>query len=220
MSSKRSFCLITSVLFLIQSHSFSALAASFDCKKATTTAEKMICSNTSLSRLDEELAKVYLQTLASVPDHEILKREQRDWVKKKRNQCTSVDCLSSNYRIRITALTKALTAHGNTTTASEISGTWQELKPAAGGPIRMTINNGELQLSFCKKRIFEIKLISRNKYTFSARENGTCMGYLFNDEVNIIKISVTDRETIHAVFYSGKHEDDWIGSDNFYKVGE
>ena len=154
MSSKRSFCLITSVLFLIQSHSFSALAASFDCEKATTTAEKMICSNTSLSRVDEELAKVYLQTLASVPDREILKTEQRDWVKKKRNQCTTVDCLSSSYRIRIAALTKELTAREKTATADGISGSWQQLKPAAGGPVRITINNGRLHLNFCKKRIF------------------------------------------------------------------
>jgi uncharacterized protein len=219
MAQKLLFCVITSVLFLIQSHSSSALAASFDCKKATTTAEKMICSNTSLSRLDEELAKVYLQTLASVPDQEILKREQRDWVKKKRNQCTSIDRLTSTYRTRISALTKELTTREKTATADGISGTWQELKPAAGGPFSLIIDKNRLRLTLCKKRVFKLQDVREKQYVFAARERGRCPGYSNRDEFNRIIISVTDEETIHARFYSGGTEKGFLGSDNFFNLG-
>ena len=37
------------------------LSASFDCSKAQTTTEKVICSDRELSLLDEELSRIYLQ---------------------------------------------------------------------------------------------------------------------------------------------------------------
>jgi uncharacterized protein len=43
-----------------------ALAASFDCNKATTWVERSVCSDAELSKLDEQLAKAYHDALASL----------------------------------------------------------------------------------------------------------------------------------------------------------
>ena len=44
------------------------MAASFDCAKAVTNIEKMICSDAELSKLDEELSKAYSEVLKKVSD--------------------------------------------------------------------------------------------------------------------------------------------------------
>jgi uncharacterized protein len=60
-----------------------ATAASFDCKKATTWVEKTVCSNPELSKLDEELAKVYHDALASLSPEgqKETKQYQKQWLK-------------------------------------------------------------------------------------------------------------------------------------------
>ena len=60
-----------------------ALAASFDCNKATTWLEKTVCSNPELSKLDEELAKAYHDALASLSPEgqKETKQYQRQWFK-------------------------------------------------------------------------------------------------------------------------------------------
>ncbi|HYA15418.1 MAG TPA: lysozyme inhibitor LprI family protein, partial [Syntrophales bacterium] len=60
-----------------------ALAASFDCNKATTWLEKTVCSNPELSKLDEELAKAYHDALASLSPEgqKETKQYQRQWLK-------------------------------------------------------------------------------------------------------------------------------------------
>jgi len=193
-------------------------AASFDCKKATTAAEKMICSNSSLSSLDEELAKVYLQALTSASDREALKKEQRDWVKKKRNLCINVDCLFSSYQARIAQLKADAAARGKAPSAGEISGVWEELKPAAGGPYRLIIKPGKLNLSLCNRKTFELKQVQESKYIFVASEKGKCLGYSSRFELNVITITISDSESIHATFYSGMDKNDWLGSNNFFKI--
>ncbi|MDR2635286.1 MAG: lysozyme inhibitor LprI family protein [Campylobacteraceae bacterium] len=57
--------------------------ASFDCNKAKTDVEKLICSNEELSKLDEELNKAYKELLAIVnnDDKRMIIQEQREWIK-------------------------------------------------------------------------------------------------------------------------------------------
>ncbi len=63
-----------------------AQAASFDCEKAKTKIEKLICNNEELSKLDEELAEAYAEALAKSPEPEKLKAEQKEWLKNGRAQ--------------------------------------------------------------------------------------------------------------------------------------
>ncbi|MFQ2188368.1 lysozyme inhibitor LprI family protein [Aeromonas jandaei] len=79
-------------------------AASFDCKKAKTSNEKLICMTPELSQLDEELAKIYLLSLKNSADNDIIKKSQRAWLKQIKKECSSADCLIKNYRIRLETL--------------------------------------------------------------------------------------------------------------------
>lgn len=81
-------------------------AASFDCAKASTAVEKLVCSSPALSRADEELNQVYRNFMADANtesrDHLVL--EQRRWLAQTRNACQDEACLSRAYASRKEAL--------------------------------------------------------------------------------------------------------------------
>lgn len=81
----------------------SAIAASFDCKKAGSAVEKSICSDRELSVLDSELGRTYRALLSSTPNSASLIAEQKSWLAS-RNQCPDIGCLKSAYQDRLTAL--------------------------------------------------------------------------------------------------------------------
>jgi uncharacterized protein len=80
-----------------------AIAASFDCTKASTQVEKLICSTSILGQLDIALSQNYRNIRASnIGDgaRAALQTEQRDWMKQ-RNTCTTVVCIERIYRSRL-----------------------------------------------------------------------------------------------------------------------
>jgi uncharacterized protein len=89
-------------IMLLFSASF-AWGASFDCQKAVSHSEKLICSNTQLSQLDEDLAQSY-KIARQISNKEQLKKEQIRWLKRERNACQDVACLIQAYQRRITEL--------------------------------------------------------------------------------------------------------------------
>ncbi len=77
-------------------------SASFDCAKATTSMEKLICSNDYISGLDEELGQAYKEALIRYVDKkDLIVRQQRNWIKWIRSQCTDPSCLATLYEARI-----------------------------------------------------------------------------------------------------------------------
>lgn len=65
------------------------LAAGFDCTKAASKAEKLICADTELSRLDDDLASAFRQARrSSLSDR--LAQDQRGWIAK-RDACPDKD---------------------------------------------------------------------------------------------------------------------------------
>lgn len=102
-------------LFSVFLASIPAAAASFDCSKASTEVEQIICSDKQLSRLDEQMAETYKQAFANAPDKGQLKTEQRNWLKRRNDECWYNDpivrhgvvdpvCLKTAYEFRIWAL--------------------------------------------------------------------------------------------------------------------
>ena len=85
------------------------VAASFDCGKATSEVEKIICGDDELSRLDESLNKAYLQALEWKDIKNRIIKSQRQWLKV-RNACKDAECLKNAYEIRIKEL--GLSEHG------------------------------------------------------------------------------------------------------------
>lgn len=96
-----------------------AHAASFDCTKALSRNEQLICSNPLLSELDDQMGTSYEIALSQSPDPDALKREQRKWLVK-RNGCAEVECLRVAYSTRLAELSHTPTAP----TDSEEEGHW------------------------------------------------------------------------------------------------
>lgn len=80
------------------------LAASFDCAKASTTVERLICSDKAVSALDSELSAKYKAAFGAAPDKQLLKSEQIAWMTQTRNKCASTPCLENAYASRIATL--------------------------------------------------------------------------------------------------------------------
>jgi len=81
-----------------------APAASFDCGKASTDVEKLICADSQASALDGELAQAYQKALAGSASPAALKAAQKSWLAKVRNPCKDSACLIRAYQRRIKAL--------------------------------------------------------------------------------------------------------------------
>jgi len=79
-------------------------AASFDCSKATSEVEKIICGDDELSKLDQALNKAYLQALKRTDMKKRTIENQRLWLKNERNACKDAECLKKAYQTRITEL--------------------------------------------------------------------------------------------------------------------
>lgn len=75
-------------------------AAGFDCSKAATAVEKMICADEELSKLDSQMSKLYKPEGESADFQRAI---QRRWLKQ-RNQCTDADCLRTAYAARLREL--------------------------------------------------------------------------------------------------------------------
>lgn len=79
----------------------SAPAPSFDCAKAASASEKLICLDAELAGLDARLAEGYRRLLSMTDDPAGLKQEQVGWLKTTRNACPNTDCLKTVYQARI-----------------------------------------------------------------------------------------------------------------------
>jgi uncharacterized protein len=90
-----------------------AHAASFDCRKAGSPIEKMICSDPVLSDLDEVLARSYAQAIAVQPDSQHFRLMQRQWLKDVRNRANGLDSLKGVYRDRIAWMREVSAKHEN-----------------------------------------------------------------------------------------------------------
>ena len=91
------------VIVLLTAHV--AAAQSFDCAKATTPVEKMICADRSIADLDEYLGRYYAAARAgNAPAASCLQADQAEWLKARRNACADAACLKSAYLDRLAEL--------------------------------------------------------------------------------------------------------------------
>lgn len=81
----------------------SVQGASFDCGKAGSKVEKLICSDAELSKLDDEMAQRYAREL----EYELIayetKAAQKQWMKE-RNSCLDKACVKRTYLARLQVL--------------------------------------------------------------------------------------------------------------------
>lgn len=81
-----------------------AHGASFDCSKATTTVERMICADPEVSKLDVDLNVKYKAYLSKSANPDLIRQRQHYWLNT-RNSCTNFGCLKIRYHKRIAELT-------------------------------------------------------------------------------------------------------------------
>lgn len=81
---------------------------SFDCRRATTQAERLICTSPELAQADRTLQEVYGHALEAVSDKQYLKSNEIDWIREVRDACTDEPCLTAAYQHRIQALSDLL----------------------------------------------------------------------------------------------------------------
>lgn len=100
------------LLFLFATNAFAtegSKQASFDCNKASSFTELMICSTPELGTLDIQLNDVYKKALAANPDNKaIIKKTEIYWIKNIRNKATNAQDLATSYKARIADLQMSL----------------------------------------------------------------------------------------------------------------
>lgn len=103
-------CCATKIFFAwnLMWFALNAHAASFDCTKAKSDVEKLICGDTTTSALDEKLQQAYRTALAATdaPSKKALAQEQRNWIKYTRDICQDTTCLQQVYTDRIVMLAR------------------------------------------------------------------------------------------------------------------
>lgn len=78
---------------------------SFDCKKASLPAERMICASEELSGLDERLARSYTVAVGELGiAGGCLRTDQSRWLRAVRNACKDDACLKRAYLYRLAEL--------------------------------------------------------------------------------------------------------------------
>lgn len=83
-----------------------AHAASFDCARVRSPAERLICAHPELSTLDEHLAAAYRAAFAAVPWKQRLRGAQVEWLRTTRDRAAGdgAAAMAAAYRARITVL--------------------------------------------------------------------------------------------------------------------
>ncbi|WP_218512011.1 lysozyme inhibitor LprI family protein [Variovorax sp. dw_308] len=82
----------------------SEVRPSFDCAKARTVVEHLICNDASLASLDVRMSDSYKDALRTTDDRAGLRKAQKAWLEDSRNRCMTVACLQSSYEQRIASL--------------------------------------------------------------------------------------------------------------------
>jgi len=93
--------LITAILL---SSPLVAHATSFDCNRGHSVAEKLICHNPDLSKLDDELGKLYWKARRAVADTRSFRADSDAKWTWRETHCTDETCLTTWYSGRIEEL--------------------------------------------------------------------------------------------------------------------
>lgn len=104
---RQAVALLAILLFAPVAHS-----VSFDCSKAKSKSELLICSDPGLSSLDDELADLYRRAKATTSDPERFKTVSSFEWKWREQNCRDANCLYQWYEKRKQQLTAEVKGHG------------------------------------------------------------------------------------------------------------
>jgi uncharacterized protein len=158
----------TPFIFLISILLFCAAstvnAASFDCTKAASHVEKLICSNSEISELDDEVNIDYHKTLDETNNglRTDLIKQQKHWLKFMRNRCSDELCLKHAYWSKLAELetffiVNNLNIHGPTYIKSPYKNEAEKLEPIKQILATTKMHAASSQPAFCQQIFDDIK---------------------------------------------------------------
>lgn len=83
-----------------------AFTPSFDCTRASSVPERLICGNKELAELDVEVSDLYFRARRIALDRDSLQEVQFRWLTYGRDVCEDADCLRDAYESRIRELSE------------------------------------------------------------------------------------------------------------------
>lgn len=186
-------------------------ATSFDCTKALTSVEKLICTDAFVSQLDSDLSKVY-KSLESKPVE-----DQKAWIKNVRNKQTDIEGLAYVYTSRIEELSKLPTAQKNAIVKNENSTTnkfrkniqlmkqnsYFEIDKNTFVSTKSYETLGNVKYDLCMMNMYEKEM--EKQYWEQARKGGFLDE--FEDNRTIIKITTVNILMNHYRNQKGTAED-------------
>jgi hypothetical protein len=84
--------------------SLGAPSPSFDCSRASSSVEQMICADGELARLDSETAEAFKVARSHSADPSSISTDQGRWRREVRDACGDSSCVSDAYRARLAEL--------------------------------------------------------------------------------------------------------------------
>ncbi|HOX46474.1 MAG TPA: lysozyme inhibitor LprI family protein [Myxococcota bacterium] len=118
-----------------------AWGQSFDCRKASTKAEKRICGDPALALPDVALAKAYKAALKKAAgEARELKAEQRRWLESRRDRCVPDTCMRAVMLERAGALERFAADRGGVTGSYSAGHSDLELLDLGDGRVRFSVN--------------------------------------------------------------------------------
>jgi uncharacterized protein YecT (DUF1311 family)/uncharacterized membrane protein YeaQ/YmgE (transglycosylase-associated protein family) len=81
---------------------------SFNCAMAAQEAERIVCGDNELSKLDREVNDLYRQVLSEAVTPYTYRQAQRNWMYYRRNACLTRECLADAYAQRRDELSRLL----------------------------------------------------------------------------------------------------------------
>ena len=112
----------------------SASAQSFNCARATTKQEKMICATPDLSKLDVEMTRAFTEARKGL-DAALI--GQATWLRTVRDACEAVACLNQAYRSRVAYLQTL--RPGSTMSVDGLAGDWTRVDSSDRESTHLTI---------------------------------------------------------------------------------
>jgi uncharacterized protein len=135
----------------------SAQAASFDCGKAKTNVEKIICSDAGLSKLDEELSSVYKESLNESQHQNVIKNAQKFW-RERRDACSDAGCLRQSYEERLSKFNSDISTSESKSEQKTDKETCEAVEAGEGGGANLEGYCANRKLEQLNKRLERIYL--------------------------------------------------------------
>lgn len=136
--------------------------ASFDCARARSYGEIVVCGNSELADKDSALAQLVQRVTGAGFSAAALDYEQRDWARE-RDACGSEACVRRAYDQRIAQLTQRLenvpepeVSAGDPRRAALVDGLQRALEPLLGTPLKLQVLRLRERNGFAYARVSRI----------------------------------------------------------------